>query len=137
VDVEHLGRWLRLAGALRRFADYVQTRPGGEEYIEGLEQIGIAATVDQFKREVRQLATEDGLAEEFDRLFSLRRDLQEAGSAKMAAVLTLLVSMTGWLEGHADAIQAEDLMRAEAEALARERTKRVGFVGPERTLESD
>lgn len=89
--------------------------------------LGLAATVDQFKRQVLGLAADADLKDEFLAMFALREDLE--GAAKLESILALLVSMTGWVQGQIDAMTLEARIEAEAEALARERTRQTGF-GP-------
>jgi hypothetical protein len=133
VDSAQVGRWLRLAGALRRFGDFVMAQAGTTgEFEETEERLGFAATVDQFRRQTRSLAQDAGLLEEFDTMLSLRDDLREMGIAKHAAILALLQAMTGWVEGQIDAMTLEERIQAEAAAIAAERAKRVGFAPSDR-----
>jgi hypothetical protein len=128
MELEQLGKWLRLAGALRRYGDYVQARAERDgDNVAGPGDVGIAATVDQFKRQAVGVATEAGLEEEFSQLFSLREDLRDLGTAKLESVLVLLVAMTGWVEGQIELLTIEERIFAEAQALAVERSKKVGF----------
>jgi hypothetical protein len=84
MELEELGKWLRLAGALRRYGDYVQARAERDgDYVAGPGDVGIAATVDQFKRQAMEEAAEARFEEEFSQLFSLREDLKDLGTAKL------------------------------------------------------
>lgn len=133
MDSAQVGRWLRLAGALRRFGDYVMAQGATTgEYLESLERLGFASTVDQFRRRTRSLAADAGLVDEFDELLSLRDDLRDMETAKQASILALLQAMTGWVEGQIDAMTLEERIQAEAVALAAERAKRIGFAPPDR-----
>jgi hypothetical protein len=129
MDIEELGKWLRLAGALRRYGDYVQARTArkDDDDVAGHAEIGIASTVDQFKRQAAGVAAKAGLEEEFLQLFSLREDLKDLGTAKLESILVLLVAMTGWVEGQVEMLTIEERILAEAQALTIERSKKVGF----------
>ena len=71
------------------------------------------------------LAHDAGLLPEFHELFDVRNDLE--GTAKLESILALLLSMTGWVEGQVETMTLEARIQADAEALAKERTKQVGF----------
>ncbi len=132
IDKDQLGRWLRIAGALRRFGSYVESYSGRQgNYQEALARLGLAATVGPFFLQVRELARQDGIEDEYGGLFSGRQDLHDTATVSHEHLLALLIALTGWVEGHAEMLTIEERIEAEAEALARERAKlRPGFAAP-------
>ncbi len=131
-DLDLVGDWARLEGALQRFAAYVQAATGPPDTVsDTYARLGLAVHAKTLFKEGFRLAKGSGVLDQYLRLFTTENEDKDAMEAvtEIEHSLAGVVLLAGFVEGHVKAVTLEVRIREEAEAYARERVKseRIGF----------